>query len=143
MFGNLWSKAALVLHAGVLVFAASVTSASECDVQSNYTGKYTANYSAGSHAGEDYTFGVTFSNSLSGSTISVAYQTSSGVQGTGTGVLNESTCEAKISYSNTTPSCPGTYSGNYTYSATEVTWTYSGEDCWGTLSGEGTAQASN
>ena len=122
----------------IMLFA-TVVKAQSCTVGSSYQGRYTADYTAGPHAGESYVFGINLTYAQNGPYLTVKYLTSSGVSGTGSGVFDQSTCVARLSYQNSTPSCPGTYSGDYTFAPNTVTWNYTGNDCWGTLHGQGAA----
>ena len=129
-----------VVAAGLAVAALGATpaAADTCKPAGFYEGSYTADYTARSHAGDSYVFQIAFVNFLSGNTLSTVYLTSSGVYGTGSGVVDLSTCTAKMAFANVN-ACTGQYAGTYTYADGGVTWTYSGEDCWGTLNGEGKA----
>ncbi|MDJ0628748.1 MAG: hypothetical protein QNJ44_10850 [Rhodobacter sp.] len=127
------------------VVGAGAAAAQSCDVGSMYHGQYTANYTAGSHAGMDYVFNNTLYFSRSGNYIHSKYITSSGVSGEGTGVIDLANCTVMMNYHSTTPSCPGTYYGPYTFShdGGALSWTFNGQDCWGTLNGQGQADEAN
>ncbi len=95
-----------------------------------YSGTYTASQAPGQHS-------VTLTFSQTGTTMDGKYATSTGVAGTCSGTLSGNT--AYLYCHNTTSSCPGDYQGPYTFSASGVTWTYTGYDCLGYEEGKGVA----
>ena len=118
----------------VVALAAFTAVAQEIDVGGTYVGTYTASKAPGEHD-------ITIVFRQDGINITSHYHTSTGVDGIGWGVISGNV--AKMKYQNTTPSCPGTYSGIYTFSESSVTWTYSGQDCLGDEKGEGNADKVN
>jgi hypothetical protein len=73
----------------------------------------------------------------SGNAITGGFVTASGVYGNGTGTITGSS--ATITWTNTTPQCPGTYRNSYHIVGNVMSWTYNGHDCLGSESGSGRA----
>jgi hypothetical protein len=73
----------------------------------------------------------------SGNRVSGGYVTASGVYGTGTGSFNASI--GSVTWTNTSPQCPGTYTNSYQVTGNTIRWTYSGHDCLGAETGSGSA----
>lgn len=117
--------------AAVAVLPLVAGSALAQDYSGVYVGTYTASQAPGEHK-----ISLTFKQS--GTSIQGAYITSTGVAGICFGVLSSNV--AQMYCQNTTPSCPGTYKGPYTFSTSNVTWTYTGQDCLGDEQGKGAAQ---
>ena len=114
-----------------LMFIAVASPALAADVSGVYHGTYTATQVPG-----ELKIVLTFRQD--GTMLSGTYSTSTGVSGVGSGVLSNNT--AKMAWKNTTPKCPGTYNGIYTFVGQTVTWTYSGKDCAGPEKGKGQAK---
>lgn len=74
----------------------------------------------------------------SGSQVTGGYVTATGVYGTAQGSFSGNT--GTLTWTNTTPQCPGNYTNNYTLSGDIIYWTYTGKDCLGNESGSGWAQ---
>lgn len=107
------------------------------DSQHGVSGPYVGTYTASELPGEQlriFCFFRQTDNVLLGT-----YYTSSGVYGTGHGLLTGN--EAEMSWHNSPSSgCPGVYKGIYTFEDDTVTWKYVGVDCLKEESGEGQAQ---
>ena len=72
-----------------------------------------------------------------GPAVTGGYVAASGVYGTGAGSF--SGAQGTMTWTNSTPSCPGTYTNSYTLVGTTLSWTYTGQDCLGPETGSGTA----
>ncbi len=72
-----------------------------------------------------------------GTGVTGGYVAASGVYGTGTGTFSGN--QGTMTWTNSTPSCPGTYTNTYKLSGATLSWTYTGKDCLGAETGSGTA----
>jgi hypothetical protein len=74
-----------------------------------------------------------------GSAVSGNYWVATGVYGTGQGQITGPKTMT-ISWTNTSPNCPGTYQNSYVVSGNVMTWTFTGDDCLGPEVGKGNAK---
>ena len=117
---------------GAIFAALSLVGSAVCaeDISGVYAGTYTVIQIPGEHK-------IVLVLRQSGSALMGSFHTASGVDGEGYGLLRGN--KAQMFWRNTTPSCPGTYKGEYTFEGKTVTWTYSGEGCLGPEEGKGKA----
>ncbi len=76
-----------------------------------------------------------------GNTITGDYWAETGVAGKGQGKMTGNTT-FHMDWINTTTSCPGTYSNEYTINGNQITWVFTGKDCLGEEKGHGYAYRS-
>lgn len=79
--------------------------------------------------------------SQNGNKITGDYWASTGVAGKGAGKMTSDTT-FHMDWVNTTSSCPGTYSNDYTIKGDQITWVFTGKDCLGKEEGHGYARRS-
>jgi len=73
----------------------------------------------------------------SGTAVTGGYVAASGVYGDGVGSFTGN--QGTVTWTNTTPSCPGSYTNTYKLNGATLSWTYTGQDCLGPETGSGTA----
>ncbi|HUD86801.1 MAG TPA: toll/interleukin-1 receptor domain-containing protein [Xanthobacteraceae bacterium] len=106
---------------------------SDLDVNGTYVGTYTANY-----ADKPQEFNIQINIKQTGSTLNSTFETSAGVRGVSNGTIsgNVGTTISKIT---APPNCPGTYNNAYYFDHRSLTFTFSGDDCYGHVEGQGKA----
>lgn len=80
---------------------------------------------------------VAFVLNQSGSSVTGGYVAASGVYGDGSGSFSGT--QGTMTWTNSTPSCPGTYTNSYALVGNVLSWTYKGDDCLGPETGSGQA----
>lgn len=81
---------------------------------------------------------VVLSLSQTGQQVIGYYWVSTGVYGTGQGLIT-SPNSMTMTWTNTSPDCPGTYNNLYIVTGNKMTWSFTGNDCLGIETGYGNA----
>ena len=100
-------------------------------IEGTYDGTFTLSQATGEHQ-----ISLTFQQS--GPEVTVTYRSVLGGRGSGKGTIAGSVITAMPLRSE--PSCPGLYTASFTFSGDTVSWTYSGQDCFGPAQGRGIAK---
>lgn len=74
-----------------------------------------------------------------GTAVVGAFWVDTGVSGTGQGQITGPN-SMTMSWTNTTPQCPGSYQNSYQVTGSSMTWTFTGQDCLGQEQGKGNAK---
>jgi hypothetical protein len=105
------------------------------NVAGTYEGIITMIYKKGGKGEQN----ISISIEQTANDLKVAYQTPAGAQGKGAGTLESGKADS-ISLQSTTPGCAGSYQASFRFADDSVTFSFKGEDCGGTMEGNGTAK---
>jgi hypothetical protein len=105
------------------------------NVGGTYEGMNSAVYERGGQGEQKITVTV----KQTGNHVDVSFATASGDQGKGSGTLSGSVVEP-LTLESTAPACPGSYQGALKFSDNGMSWSYKGQDCGGSMEGQGTAK---
>ena len=83
---------------------------------------------------------ITLRIERSGNELRVSYDTGSGGQGKGVGVLNNEGTELTMSLESTLATCPGSYDASFKFADDALSFSFKGHDCGGSMEGLGTAK---
>ena len=100
-------------------------------IEGTYEGTFTISQATGEHQ-----ISLTFQQS--GPEVTVTYRSVLGGRGSGKSTIAGSVITAMPLRSE--PSCPGLYTASFKFSGDTVSWTYSGQDCFGPAQGRGIAK---
>lgn len=109
-------------------------SAPTLGVQGRYEGSDSATYQKGGQGEQKIVFNV----EQVGDEVNVTFQTARGGAGKGSGKLVGAEIKS-ISLQSTAPECPGIYDASIKFAASNVSWSYKGNDCGGQMEGHGIA----
>ncbi|MCX6174441.1 MAG: hypothetical protein NTZ27_06820 [Ignavibacteriales bacterium] len=85
--------------------------------------------------------GIIINITQTNNTISGTYSALTGAYGTISGTINNNSFNFTLTQ--TTPTCIGSFTGQGTISNTTITFTYNGNDCWGSHNGSGSVTKYN